>query len=148
MAKDKYGRPIKDPARARKKQTWAELMAERQGKAPAVDSTAAPVSAKNMNPNSGKAYTNDYRGYLDTVNASLYGSTHLVNDHSRVYKGGSWNDRAYWLNPATRRYMDQQEASAEIGFRCAMTMVGAGEINPAGKPHFRVKQAKTPGKIK
>jgi hypothetical protein len=24
----------------------------------------------------------------------------LVNDKVRVYKGGSWRDRAYWLDPA------------------------------------------------
>lgn len=151
LAKDKYGRPIKEAAKNRKKQKWAEVLAERQGgtAAPKADSTAAvSVAAKNIDPSAGKAYTNDYRGYLDTVNASLYGSTHLVNDRSRVYKGGSWNDRAYWLNPATRRFMDQEEVSAEVGFRCAMTMVGAGEINPAGKPHFRVKKPKTSSKIK
>jgi sulfatase modifying factor 1 len=49
---------------------------------------------------------------------------------------------AYWLNPATRRYMNEDDASAEIGFRCAMTMVGAPEINPRGKQYFPVKKAK------
>ena len=29
-----------------------------------------------------------------------------VTKKSRVYKGGSWADRIYWLNPSTRRYMD------------------------------------------
>ena len=43
---------------------------------------------------------------------------------SRVYKGGSWNDRIYWLNPTTRRYLDQAKSSSTIGFRCAMTMLG------------------------
>ncbi len=47
-----------------------------------------------------------------------------VNDHSRVYKGGSWNDRIYWLNPSTRRYMDQSESSCTVGFRCAMSILG------------------------
>ena len=47
-----------------------------------------------------------------------------VNDRSRVYKGGSWNDRIYWLNPTTRRYMDQSESSKTVGFRCAMSMLG------------------------
>ena len=64
----------------------------------------------------------------------------LVNDKSRVYKGGSWNDMAYWLNPATRRFLQQDDASAEVGFRCAMTMLGAPEISTAGKRNF--KQAK------
>src|SRR5690606_18426655 len=26
--------------------------------------------------------------------------TTLINDEVRVYKGGSWRDRAYWLDPA------------------------------------------------
>lgn len=45
--------------------------------------------------------------------------------------------------PATRRFMDQDESSAEVGFRCAMTLVGAPEIYPNGKPHYGVKKAKT-----
>ena len=28
-----------------------------------------------------------------------YGFTTLISDSSRVIKGGSWNDRAYWLGP-------------------------------------------------
>lgn len=47
-----------------------------------------------------------------------------VNDRTRVYKGGSWNDRIYWLNPTTRRFMDQSESSSTVGFRCAMSMLG------------------------
>ena len=47
-----------------------------------------------------------------------------IDEHSRVYKGGSWNDRIYWLNPTTRRYLDQSKSSSTIGFRCAMTMLG------------------------
>jgi len=38
--------------------------------------------------------------------------------------------------------MDQDDASAEVGFRCAMTLVGAPEISPAGKPHYSVKKSK------
>jgi formylglycine-generating enzyme required for sulfatase activity len=121
-AKDKYGRPIKDAAKSGKKQKWSEI----QGNVAAVDSSSL----------AGKPYKSDFRGYLDTVNTSLYGTTTLVNDRSRVYKGGSWNDRAYWLNPATRRFMQQDETSAEIGFRSAMTLVGAPEIISKGKPQF------------
>jgi formylglycine-generating enzyme required for sulfatase activity len=47
-----------------------------------------------------------------------------INDETRVYKGGSWNDRIYWLNPTTRRFKDQSESSNTIGFRCAMSMMG------------------------
>lgn len=47
-----------------------------------------------------------------------------ITDKSRVYKGGSWKDRAYWLNPSTRRFLDQDKCTNDIGFRCAMSMVG------------------------
>lgn len=50
--------------------------------------------------------------------------TTLVNDDVRVYKGGSWKDRAYWLDPAQRRYFPQDMATSYIGFRCAMSRVG------------------------
>lgn len=48
---------------------------------------------------------------------------HITNT-TRVYKGGSWNDRIYWLNPTTRRYLDQSKSSNTIGFRCAMSVLG------------------------
>jgi sulfatase modifying factor 1 len=51
-----------------------------------------------------------------------------ITDRSRVYKGGSWSDRAYWLNPGSRRYLDQREAKADIGFRCAMTRLGPPRV--------------------
>ena len=49
----------------------------------------------------------------------------LVNDKVHVYKGGSWHDRAYWMVPGTRRYLDQNQASSYLGFRCAMDRVGS-----------------------
>lgn len=51
--------------------------------------------------------------------------TSLINNRARVYKGGSWKDRAYWLSPGTRRFADQETARDDLGFRCAMTHVGA-----------------------
>lgn len=49
----------------------------------------------------------------------------LINNEVRVYKGGSWKDRAYWLDPAQRRYLPQYMATDYIGFRCAMSRVGS-----------------------
>ncbi len=49
----------------------------------------------------------------------------LINNQARVYKGGSWKDRAYWLDPAQRRYMPEYMATDYIGFRCAMSRVGS-----------------------
>ena len=51
--------------------------------------------------------------------------TTLIDDKVRVYKGGSWRDRAYWLDPAQRRYFPQDMATDYIGFRCAMSRVGS-----------------------
>ncbi|MDG1572050.1 gliding motility lipoprotein GldJ [Robiginitalea sp. M366] len=51
--------------------------------------------------------------------------TSLINDEVRVFKGGSWRDRAYWLDPAQRRYLPQYMATDYIGFRCAMSRVGS-----------------------
>ncbi|RYD88133.1 MAG: gliding motility lipoprotein GldJ, partial [Sphingobacteriales bacterium] len=72
-----------------------------------------------------------------------YGKTTLVSDKSRVYKGGSWNDRAYWLSPGTRRYMEEDQASSMIGFRCAMDRMGSpeGKGRKTGN-HFRTKKQK------
>ena len=47
-----------------------------------------------------------------------------ITKNTRVYKGGSWHDRIYWLNPASRRYLDQDKSSSTIGFRCAMSTLG------------------------
>ena len=58
-----------------------------------------------------------------------YGNTSLITDRTRVYKGGSWKDRAYWLNPGTRRFLDQALSSDAIGFRCAMDRVGSPVSN-------------------
>ncbi|GCC51063.1 gliding motility lipoprotein GldJ [Chryseotalea sanaruensis] len=49
----------------------------------------------------------------------------LVTDKARVYKGGSWKDVAYWMSPGTRRYLDQDSATATVGFRCAMIRAGS-----------------------
>lgn len=159
-AKDKYGKPIKDPSKSNKKMKYSELIALQQAQAGGTDPNAAPNAAApaatapgattaatsaipgQKNDLAGKPYNADYRGYNDTVNTALYGKTTLVNDHSKVYKGGSWNDMAFWLNPATRRFMNEDDASAEVGFRCAMTLVGAPEIHPEGKPHYSTKKSK------
>jgi gliding motility-associated lipoprotein GldJ len=62
--------------------------------------------------------------------------TTLVDDNVRVYKGGSWRDRAYWLDPASRRFFPQDMATDYIGFRCAMSKVGpkSNKKTPRGNP--------------
>ncbi len=59
--------------------------------------------------------------------------TTLISDKSRVYKGGSWGDKAYWLSPGTRRFLDEDKATALIGFRCAMDRLGSTRANSKKK---------------
>jgi formylglycine-generating enzyme len=54
-----------------------------------------------------------------------YSFSSMINNKSRVYKGGSWKDRAYWMSPGTRRFLDQELSTDYIGFRCAMDRVGS-----------------------
>lgn len=53
------------------------------------------------------------------------GMTSMVNDNARVYKGGSWKDRAYWMVPGTRRFLEETQRQDDLGFRCAMVRVGS-----------------------
>ena len=50
--------------------------------------------------------------------------TTLISDETRVYKGGSWSDREYWLDPAQRRYLPEYMATSYIGFRCVSDKLG------------------------
>ncbi|HFX17634.1 MAG TPA: gliding motility lipoprotein GldJ [Flavobacteriales bacterium] len=58
----------------------------------------------------------------------------LVNNEVRVIKGGSWRDRAYWLDPSQRRFYPQYLSRNDIGFRCAMSRVGNKSIKPFRRP--------------
>jgi len=49
----------------------------------------------------------------------------LLGDDVRVYKGGSWKDRPYWLTPGTRRFLQETKSMNDLGFRCAMIRVGS-----------------------
>ena len=50
--------------------------------------------------------------------------TSLISNKVRVIKGGSWRDRAFWLDPAQRRFLPEFMATDYIGFRCAMSYLG------------------------
>ncbi|WP_282071743.1 gliding motility lipoprotein GldJ [Polaribacter atrinae] len=50
--------------------------------------------------------------------------TTLISNRTRVYKGGAWSDREYWLDPAQRRYLPEYMATNFIGFRCVTDKVG------------------------
>ena len=75
----------------------------------------------------------DAKNYLDGDSLSEveynYGVSTLISDKARVYKGGSWNDRAYYLSVGSRRFLEEDQALSTIGFRCAMDRMGT----PDGK---------------
>lgn len=76
-----------------------------------------------VDPNStDKMYSTDIQNVKKSSNIE---NNSLINDHTRVYKGGSWKDIQYWASPGNRRYLDQDEATDYIGFRCAMVRLGA-----------------------
>ena len=71
--------------------------------------------------------SNSNKMYYQGAGAKQQGRASLVTETTRVYKGGSYKDRAYWLSPGTRRFLEETSASADIGFRCAMDRLGAAE---------------------
>lgn len=52
------------------------------------------------------------------------GTYSLVSDNARVYKGGDWQHIQYYAAPGTRRFLDEDESTSYIGFRCAMSRMG------------------------
>ncbi|MBL7774223.1 MAG: SUMF1/EgtB/PvdO family nonheme iron enzyme [Chitinophagaceae bacterium] len=72
-----------------------------------------------------------------------YGNTTLINDSAHVYKGGSYTDRAYWLAPGTRRFLQARHCSPTIGFRCAQDRLGSPSLKGEGGHYFRGSKKKS-----
>jgi gliding motility-associated lipoprotein GldJ len=87
--------------------------------------------------------TADNKSFLDADEAEYikydYSISSMINDRARVYKGGSWRDRAYWCSPGTRRFLDQEQRTDDIGFRCAMVRVGS-PVGMGTKPKSSMKR--------
>jgi formylglycine-generating enzyme len=80
-------------------------------------------AATRQNYKRGKVY--DYLdGDKESNSVYDFGKTTLISDKARVIKGGSWADRAFWLSPGSRRFMDEDKSDRYLGFRCAMTRTG------------------------
>jgi gliding motility-associated lipoprotein GldJ len=73
---------------------------------------------------------------VDDANVSIQDATELmyirnskgyslIGDDVRVVKGGSWKDIPYWAQPGNRRFLAEDESADWIGFRCAMSRLGA-----------------------
>jgi sulfatase modifying factor 1 len=111
--------------------------------------TKVPIDSMNL---AGR-YDHDYESYDarsagdgDSTSGFVYdyGKTTLVNNDSRVIKGGSWNDRAYWMSPGTRRFMQANHTSKTVGFRCVMDRLGSPGFNndPGGNQFSKRKRNK------
>jgi formylglycine-generating enzyme required for sulfatase activity len=118
----------------------------RDGVADYIDNTPGEVRKRNVNVEENIDRRNyrksDYIDYEDgDFQSSIYysdadkeqdqnrmyewGTTTLINNRARVYKGGNWRDRAYYTIPGTRRFLDERRAMSTLGFRCAMDRVGS-----------------------
>ena len=85
-----------------------------------------------------KAFALDYNdGDSSSQVEYQYGVSTLINNKARVYKGGSWRDRGYYLSPGTRRFINEVQSSDDIGFRCAMVRVGSPDGNMFGGKAFK-----------
>jgi gliding motility-associated lipoprotein GldJ len=83
-------------------------------------STELDMSRQDSISNSNKMYNPGF-------GPKQQGKSTLITDVVRVYKGGSYKDRAYWLSPGTRRFLDETHTTDDLGFRCAMDRLGAAE---------------------
>ena len=89
-----------------------------------LDSETPESSLMYDSPRQPKAQINE-EGKFEAEMDPKSTRTSLITDETRVYKGGSWKDRAYWLDPAQRRYLPQYISTDYIGFRCAMSRLGS-----------------------
>ncbi len=124
MTIDANGSPVLDSVGRLRRETITEADAEGRFNYRKSDYRNYKDGDKESFDEAGEKTQKDYKGsesmYLNTEAERLS----LMNDQVRVYKGGSWKDRAYWLSPGERRYLIETESRDDLGFRCAMTRVG------------------------
>jgi len=107
------GKPIKDQHGELVRDTVANFTNFKDGDYQSVISEGDEWKSDSITVSTGAMYS-----------SGASASAPRISDHSRVYKGGSWKDRTYWLGPGTRRYMDERKSTNDLGFRCAMTHLG------------------------
>jgi gliding motility-associated lipoprotein GldJ len=97
-----------------------------------LDTLADFRNFKDGDPNSQIIEGNQWTAIQDNKTNDMYIQddrqgyfSSLLGDDVRVYKGGSWKDRPYWLTPGTRRFLQETKSMNDLGFRCAMIRVGS-----------------------
>lgn len=110
-------------------ETTGKMQKELASSDPSGQTKRNYFDAKNSNKSDGDIESSIYYANSDTGGEEEpmydYGKTTLINDHVHVFKGGSWSDREYWLNPGTRRYLNSFLSSNNIGFRCVLDRMGS-----------------------
>ena len=108
LVRNEYGELVKD--------TIADYRNFKDG-----DYRSQIIDGDDWNAVKDKSKTNSM--YIQSTKEGQFSS--LVSDNARIYKGGSWKDKPYWLSPGARRYKPETESADDLGFRCAMTRVGS-----------------------
>jgi gliding motility-associated lipoprotein GldJ len=85
-------------------------------------------SAINPNMEAKEEQANSNKMYYQGKGAKHESMTSFIDERSRVYKGGSFIDRSYYLSPGTRRFLDERLSREDLGFRCAMDRLGSAEF--------------------
>ncbi len=91
--------------------------------------TESKITKKMYNSPNHTIFKDTLKGKITSIYDKSDNRTTLINDEVRVFKGGSWRDRAYWIDPAQRRFFPQDMATDYIGFRCAVSRVGSKSRN-------------------
>ena len=107
LLRDQYGELIRD--------TIADYRNYRDGSADSQMLETGDWNAQEGRRTADMYIQDDRPGYFSSA----------INDEVRVYKGGSWKDRSYWLVPGTRRFLQQNRAQNDLGFRCVMDRTGS-----------------------
>jgi gliding motility-associated lipoprotein GldJ len=134
LSKDENGRPIKDSLGHLRRDTIGYvnnrpnyLLGDNRNYRDG-DILSAVSVGEDMDKK--EEFVNSNKMYFQGQGEKHLGMSSLVNERSRVYKGGSFMDRAYWLSPGTRRFLDEGYSKEDIGFRCAMDRIGGAKFKP------------------
>ena len=83
------------------------------------------LNARNADDENSMMYSDPFSEASKRVRQENEKRLTLVSNTTRVIKGASWKDRAYYLNPGTRRFLEEDRSLSTIGFRCAMDRIGS-----------------------
>lgn len=104
-----------------------------------------PIDSTDLDDQYNRDYVKaDNRDYLEEGGkyAFNYGRASLINNNSRVIKGGSWNDNYYWLSPGTRRFQQANQPTATTGFRCVMDRLGSPILDTKMGNQFKASKGR------